>query len=325
MAKITVETELNTKGFKAGLDKLAGEASAFTKKAEEKFTIADIGKKLLRGFIGFEAVDKAIEGMKEANDELQKTVELSKKLNEVEMAGKMAREGSGRREEDVQRQLRQAREDQLDAEQARDKFSNYDPNTLKGFGLGVLAKVPLIGAAFAPQVDEFKSRDADAKEAQLRAQKLSEDLKTSAQAKALHDFDTLQSFQTQDDELQVKKGQISGLQSAQNKLERAAKRAKVIDTALGPGEELDAALLAVNAADTGVFDANAAANKEKSGARPAIFASSLAQLGGGGSVNVFGGSGAMLGEAKTQTALLRQLVVGQRAQAAHAGTGDITR
>ena len=306
MAKITVETELKTGGFKAGLDKLAGEADRFSKLAENKFSLFDIGKRLLRGFVGIELADVLEKPFERANEQLEKMVQKTAELNTLMQQGKISREDTVGHLSDITRQIEEAKADREAAEKARDEIL---PDNFDRFMNTIMTGIPLLGKLSGANAreQEFNKQQEAADAAGKREQQFREEARTLQQANRLEHLDFLNSSNEISDEEKVKKGLLSGTDLARKAKGRAELHLQDILGERGDGPEANQARLGVQRAGLALFEAQARAAKESEGARPQISASSLAQVGGGGSVNVFGGSGAMLGEARTQTGILRRI------------------
>ncbi len=257
MPKVIVETALDGTGFQTGLQSMLGGAERFQREAGKKFSIANVGKDLVKGFLGLQLVDSLVAPLRDAADYAKKIADSTDRLREINLGALSARGGEARaghlldqeiagNEQRLTEVRRQKAPDPtgsvLGGPNMPDFANSYGPN----FWASLFAKIPVVGDMLPTVQKKAQFNDLSAEETalqekqdQLRAQREAlarQELASNRATVAAHQ-------QNQDQQAQLT-GQMGPVDAAQRELDRLLATAATIRQERGAGAEANGADLA---------------------------------------------------------------------------------
>lgn len=307
MGVVNIRALLDWKNVQTGLQNIKGQMQRVGAEANKGFSLGSLARNFLGAFVGVNLVSKLVEPFKMAADYAERMSSAVASMRELSLAGIMQRNTPERNLGVIDREMRgnDARLAQIDA--ALKELPDFsDPNWIK---LGL--QNPELANPFVLQAkkSQFDSLLAERNDLASKQQGLANDRAAIAReaevAARRGGYETSALY----DQRKVARGDMSQIEALQNAADRATSEYMTVLRTRGRGAESTAAFNAMLQAQNALIPAEAAADRARiNGVLPQISSSSLAQLGGGGNVNVFGGrAGEGATELREQTRLLRSI------------------
>ena len=311
MGVINIRALFDWKDVQTGLERLKGQSQKVGADLEKSFSLAPLARNLIGAFGGLKLAELLVNPLKESLNYLQKMNTASRELGDSRARGFMARNTPEQNIAGVERERtdRIGRLDRLNRDRAA--LPDFENSAYATGIAGVSATMGLSGvpgsAAFQKQ--RYDSITAERNATVLEIGELEDELhnlKRTVRETARGLDDARDGIS---DQRQVRRGSISQVEALQRASDRADDKFKDILRTRGRGAESSAARNDLLSAQDAVEIASVPFERDRTnGVLPQIASSSLAQLGGGGNVNVFGGRpGEGLSELREHTRLLRSI------------------
>lgn len=307
MGTINLIAKFIGKDIETGMQRMVGQAKRLGADMENGFSPGNIARNFISGFMGVDLVRKVVEPFKQAAVYADRVANAVAGLRDVSLAGIIGRNTPERNIQTISGEIKgnDARLASITAKLAElPDFS--DPNFIKNIYKNPQMVNPFVYEARKGEYDSLIAErdDINAKNQALVNQRNDLERNTAVSRRQV-DYQTAGIM----DQRSVRRGDMSQVAALEKAQQRATEEYMKILTTRGPGVETQQAYNAMLQAQDATRAATVAFDKDRiQGVLPQISSSSLAQLGGGGNVNVFGGrAGEGLSELKEQTRLLRAI------------------
>ncbi|MDF3056804.1 MAG: hypothetical protein K0R17_1019 [Rariglobus sp.] len=311
MGFISIKALFDGKAVQTGLERVSGQAKRVGAELDKSFSITSMGKSFFGAFAGLKVAEILVNPLKEGLAYLEKMAAASRNLADVQARGFISRNSTERNIPILQKMQRDrttqfgrvTRELEGMPDFANSGYAQAMAKVSETMGLsGVPGSVAFQKNRFDSLTEERNQLAAELTQLGNEIINTTRELEQS-QRRVGYDRDAIL------DQRRVRRGEMSGVQAAENAAMRAAAEHGEIRSIRGAGVEADAAMNALRQAQDVAEIARVAFEKDRvQGVLPQLAASSLAQLGGGGNVNVFGGrEGEGVTQLREQTRLLRSI------------------
>lgn len=307
MGVINIKALFDWKQVQTGLQNIKGQFQRVGAEVDKGFSLGSIARNFIGGFVGVNLAAKLVEPFKQAAAYAERIAQATASLREITVAGFMARNTPERNLQLMSREMQRNDTRLADIDTKLAELPDFsDPNWIKLGAQNPDLLNPFIVAAKKGQYDSLitEREDLQAKQQTMAGERANLERQTATAARQ-------QGYERSGiyDERRVARGEMSRIEALQAAADRASQEYLTVLRTRGPGVETDAAFNTLLRAQNALIPAEAQAERLRlNGVLPQISSSSLAQLGGGGNVNVFGGRpGEGLSELREQTRLLREI------------------
>lgn len=311
MGIINIKALFDGKAVQTGLDRVAGQAKRVGAELDKSFSVASLGKQFFGAFAGLKIAEILVSPLKEGLIYLEKMVAASRALGDVQSRGFMSRNSTERNVPIMQR-LYKSRTSDLG--RVNKELAGMPDFANSGYAQAMAKVSETMGLSGVPgsvafEKNRFDSLTEERNRLATELTQLGDEIANTTRelAQSNRRLDNERTSIT--DQRRVRRGEMSNVQAADAAAQRAAGEFNAVLQTRGAGTETKAAMNSLLQAQDAAEIARVAFNKDRiQGVLPQMSSSSLAQLGGGGNVNVFGGrQGEGVTELREHTRLLRSI------------------
>lgn len=311
MGVINIRALFDWKDVQTGLERVKGQAQRTAAELDKSFSLASLGRNFLSAFAGLKLVEILVNPLKESLAYLQRMTSASQTLADQMQRNRMQLNTPERNLGVLQQEIRDRQGRLARATARRDDLPDF-ANSAYAQSVAKLSET--MGLSGVPGSAAFQKGQYDQLTEEITGL-LGElnDLETEFKSLTRNVETTSRQLGNERsgiyDERRVARGEMSQVEALQAAADRAAQEYQTVLRTRGRGAEADNAFNNMLRAQNALIPAEAEAERFRlQGVLPQISSSSLAQLGGGGNVNVFGGRpGEGITELREQTRLLRSI------------------
>lgn len=304
MGVINIKAIFDWLSIQTGLQNMKGQFQRVGAEVDKGFSVGSLARNFLGGFIGVNLATKLVEPFKQAAGYAERIAQATANLRDLTLGGIQQRNTPERNLPVMEREMRANDSRLAGIESALGNLADFsDP-------LAVV-KNPRLLNPFIYEADkgQYDSLVAERDQLRERNQGLLNDRNEAnrniANTRRQLGYETGGIY----DRREVMRGGMSQVEALERAAQRAGDEYAHILKTRGLGNETTSAFNTYVQAQNAAEQARAAFEKDRiNGVIPQISSSSLAQLGGGGNVNVFGGrAGEGISELREHTRLLREI------------------